>query len=71
MPPVFKALATIAAWVLFVFGLLSLLTGFIRVFGSIPENSAAPGVALMTAYFGFGVVSLALSVVVMKLRQTF
>lgn len=71
MPSIFKALATIAAWVLFVFGLLSLLIGFVRVFSAIPETATAPGLALITAYFGFGVVSLTLSVVVMKLRQTF
>ncbi|MBI2831980.1 MAG: hypothetical protein HYX79_06965 [Chloroflexi bacterium] len=70
MPSVFKALATIVAWVLFVFGLLALLVGLIRVLSAIPAT-AAPGVVLMSAYFGFGIISLTLSVVVMKLRQTF
>ncbi len=63
MPPIFKALASIAAWVLFVFGLLSLLGGFVRIIGSSPELD------LMSAYFRFGVGGLVLSVVVMKLRQ--
>ena len=71
MPSIFKALATVAAWVLFVFGLLSLLIGFVRVFSAIPETSTAPALPLITAYFGFGIISLTFSVVVMKLRQTF
>lgn len=71
MPSIFKALASIVAWVLFVFGLLSLLIGFVRVFGAIPKTATAPSLPLITAYFGFGIISLTLSVVVMKLRQTF
>ncbi len=63
MPSIFKALASITAWVLFIFGLLSLLGGFGRIIGGSTELS------LMSAYFGFGVGSLVLSVVVMKLRQ--
>ena len=63
MPPIFKALASITAWVLFVFGSLSLLGGFGRIIGGSPE------VDLMSAYFGFGVGGLFLSVATMKLRQ--
>lgn len=63
MPKIFKALATITAWVLFVFGLLSLISGFGRIIGGSPD------LELMSAYFGYGVGSLFLSVVVMKLRQ--
>ncbi len=63
MPKIFKALATITAWILFVFGLLSLVSGFGRIVGGSPE------LELMSAYFGYGVGSLFLSVVVMKLRQ--
>ena len=63
MPPIFKALASISAWILFVFGLLSLLGGFGRIIGGIPE------LPLISAYFGYGVGSLVLSVVVMKLRK--
>ena len=62
MPSIFKALATITAWVLFVFGALSLVGGFGRIIGGSPE------VDMMTAYFGFGVGSLFLSVVTMKIR---
>lgn len=63
MPSIFKALTTITAWILFVFGALSLLGGFGRIFGG------SPPVDLMTAYFGFGVAGLFLSVVTMQIRQ--
>ena len=63
MPPIFKALASITTWILFVFGSMSLLGGFGRIVGG------SPALDLMTAYFGFGVGSLFLSVVTMKLRK--
>jgi hypothetical protein len=69
MPSIFKALATITAWVLFVVGSLALLTSFIRIGGAATGASEAPSVALMSAYFGYGVGSLFLSVVTMKLRK--
>ncbi|MFH1651649.1 MAG: hypothetical protein ABID87_06085 [Chloroflexota bacterium] len=62
MPSVFKGLASITAWVLFIFGAVSLLGGFGRIFMSAPLD-------LITAYFSFGVGGLFLSVVVMKLRH--
>ena len=63
MSSIFKALASITVWVLFIFGALALLGGFVRVIVGSPELD------MMTAYFGFGVGSLFLSVVTMKLRQ--
>jgi hypothetical protein len=65
MPSVFKALATIAVWVLFIFGLLRLAIGLVMAFTSGPEQAA------MGAYLDFavGVGSLILSVVAMRLRQ--
>ena len=63
MSRAFKALASITVWVLFIFGALSLIGGFGRILGG------QPGMDLMTAYFGFGVGSLFLSVVTMRLRQ--
>ena len=63
MVSIFKALASITAWILFVFGAISLLGGFGRIIGGSPELD------VMTAYFGFGVGSLFLSVVTMKLRK--
>lgn len=68
MPSVFKALASITVWVLFVFGLLALVAGFGRIIAA-GAGAASPAVDLMSAYFGFGVASLFLSVVAMKLRQ--
>ncbi len=65
MPSIFKALASITVWVLFIFGGLCLLGGLARAIGARSE-SALP---LIAAYLGFGVASLALSVVSAKLRQ--
>ncbi len=64
MISIFKVLMSITAWVLFVFGSLALLGGFVRIIGGPPELD------MMTAYFGFGVGGLFLSVVTMKLWQT-
>lgn len=67
MPPVFKALSTIAAWVLFVFGLLRLVIGLVVAF------SLGPAQPPIEAYLDFavGVSSITLSVVVMELRRRF
>ena len=59
----FKALATITVWVLFIFGVAALLGGFGRIIGGMAELD------LVTAYFGFGAGGMFLSVVTMKLRQ--
>ena len=69
MPPIFKALASITAWILFIFGFLALLAGFLRIIGASTGFSAPPEMPIMSVYFGYGVGSLVLSVVVMKLRQ--
>jgi hypothetical protein len=69
MPPVFKALATVVAWILFVFGCLALLAGFGRILGIMMNLVSVPSVHLMASYFGIGIVSLILSVVAMRLRQ--
>jgi len=70
MPDIFKALATITAWILFVWGCLMLLLGSIigpasggEFFGAEPphfQTYAAMGVAIG---------SLVLAAVVMRLRQ--
>jgi hypothetical protein len=62
MPSIFRKLASLTAWVLFVFGLLSLLGGFFRI-------TSGAGLEVIRDYLGFGVVSLFLSVVTMRLRQ--
>ena len=65
MPSQFKPLATITAWVLFIFGLLRLLIGLVMAFYT------GPGLASTGTYldFAIGISSLTLSVVVMKLRK--
>lgn len=63
MPSIFKTLASITVWILFLFGLGSLLGGFARGF-------MGGELALVSSYFGYGVASLTLSVVAAKLRQT-
>lgn len=70
MPSIFKALATMTVWVLFIFGFLAFISAFIRIIGGSMGISEPPELGLMTAYFGYGVGSLFLSVVTMKLRQT-
>ena len=64
MPPIFKALATIAAWFLFIWGLiLAVIDGFVLpLIGQI---------TMTEAYFatGLGIASIISSVVVMKLRR--
>ncbi len=66
MPSVFKPLASLTVWILFLFGVFSLLGGLARVIGIVGERE----LPLISAYFGFAVSSLTLSVVVAKLRQT-
>ncbi len=63
MPNIFKALASISTWILFVFGCLSLLTGFGRLM-------MRPTIELISAYFGFGILALFLCVVAAKIRKS-
>jgi hypothetical protein len=68
MSSVFRPLATITAWILFILGLLALLGGIVV---SIVPSTGALDMSkplLAWAHFGYGTVNLALSVVVMKLR---
>ena len=62
MPPIFKALASITVWILFINGCLGLI------------GSAAARIAMGEAFgpicaWAIGVASLILAVVAMKLRQ--
>ena len=64
MPQIFKALTTITAWFLFIWGLiLCVIDGF--VFAIIEK------VTMTEAYFatGLGIASLILAVVAMKIRK--
>ena len=65
MPSIFKALATITVWVLFVFGFLRLLIGIGVAF--MAGREAAPIVAYLD--FAVGVGSITLSAVIMWIRQ--
>jgi hypothetical protein len=63
MPPIFKALASIAAWILFIVGCVGIiLPGIIRL-------TTGEKMGSLVAW-GLGIASLTLSVVVMKLRKS-
>jgi len=68
MPPIFKALASITAWTLFILGWLFIV--WPTVMGIISGEMVAgpPPWQQIAGYLG-GITSLALSVVCMKLRQ--
>lgn len=68
MPPIFKALASIVVWILFVFGCVALLGGLMRAIGTGLELLPASPRPVIGAYFSGGILSLILSVVAMKLR---
>ena len=65
MPPIFKTLATITAWFLFIWGLI------LAVFDGLVLPLVGWPITMTEAYFatGLGIASLILSVVAMKLRQ--
>lgn len=65
MKPVLKALATIAVWVLFIFGLLRLVIGLVMAFTSGPHEAALENYL----DFAVGVGSIFLSVVAIRIRQ--
>ena len=70
MPPIFKALATIAVWVLFIFGLLGAVGTFVMAI--VGGKLFVPGVEPPLQFFmgeGLSAASLILSVCAMKLRQ--
>jgi len=72
MPQIFKALATINAWALFVIGWVSLIAGYIQLVGIYAGIGTlkipAGGPYIWMPLVG-GFVCLALSVAVMKLRK--
>jgi hypothetical protein len=70
MPPIFKALATINAWTLFILGWIVLLIGVLimpAIEGVFFAGSAPP--VLFWIAFAAAVTALILSVCAMKLRQ--
>ena len=72
MPSVFNALASITVWTLFSFGLGAFICGFVSIMSYILETSTMPtSLPPISACFGFGIASLILSVIAMKIRKTF
>ena len=69
MPQIFKALATINAWALFIIGWMAVIGGFVRLIKAYAGVAAPPGVPPVWMTLGAGVAGLTLSVVVMKLRK--
>ncbi len=68
MPSIFKALASITAWILFVWGVITILSATVAYYTVIGINNA-PDLSIQIGW-GLGAVELILSVVAMKLRQT-
>ena len=61
----FKALSSITAWVLFIFGFLRLLIGLAQSFMTGPD---VPVIGIYLDFF-VGIISMTLAVVVMVLRR--
>lgn len=68
MSSAFKMLASIAIWVLFIVGLLALISAFGRIIGG-AIGAGSPELATMMAYFGVGTAGLFLSVVAIAIRN--
>ena len=72
MPTIFKALATVNAWTLFIIGWISLIAGYIQLLGlyfGIQMVAIPAGAPFIWMPLVGGFTCLALSVALMKLRQ--
>ena len=70
MPDIFKALATINAWALFILSWVALIRGYVTMLAGYAWVDIMPAGASSTEFvLVFGFAGLVLSVVVMKLRQ--
>jgi len=70
MPTIFKALATIGAWTLFIAGwLFALINLAIGILTGVLFTVGAEGWVEVFAYFVLAIACIPLSVVVMRLRQ--
>jgi len=67
MPPVFKALASTVAWILFIIGCLGLVVP--TVGWAIRGDLLAPPATILVFMWAAGIGSFILSVCAMKLRQ--
>jgi len=68
MPPIFKALATITVWILFIWGCVTILTPTVGYCVGIGIGN--PPTPAILGSWGLGAVELILAVCAMKLRQT-
>ncbi len=68
MPPIFKALATITVWVLFIWGCVTILSATVGYYWNVAEGDYSPTIASLASW-GIGTAELVLSVVCMKLRK--
>ena len=66
MPPIFKALATITVWVLFIWGCVTILSATVGYY--IEHVPDTPTIGILASW-GVGVAELILAVCAMKLRQ--
>ncbi|MBA7634745.1 hypothetical protein ES703_42335 [subsurface metagenome] len=66
MPSIFKALASITVWVLFIWGCVTIVSATVGYYISIGIGAPTPAILMS---WGVGTVQLILSVVAMKLRQ--
>ena len=67
MPPIFKALASITVWVLFIWGCVTILSTTVGFYAYIGIGSP-PTLAIFMGW-GVGTAELVLAVCTMKLRQ--
>ena len=67
MPPIFKALASITVWVLFIWGCITILSTTVCYY--IQTGIGNPPTLAEFMGWGVGTAELTLSVCVMKLRQ--
>ena len=65
MPPIFKALASIAVWILFIWGCITIGSATV---GYYVKGAGNPPIAILASW-GVGTAELILSVVCMKLRK--
>ncbi len=72
MPQIFKGMATVAVWTLFIIGWISLIAGYVNLLAlyfGLPFASMPPGIPPVWMSLIGGFICLALSVALMKLRQ--
>jgi len=69
MPDIFKALASITAWVLFILSWIALIRGYVAMLAGYAGVDILPTASATEFVLGFGFVGLVLSIVVMVLRK--